>query len=83
MRATASKYEAHMAKIRKETSSEVIKVLSEGNSAAARRRDVLLPIHRIVVAQKKRKDKASDTLVKLRKVYEEGRRVRVEAHVVE
>lgn len=56
---------------------------SERDSAAARHHELSLSIRRIAEARELRKYKAAATLAKLRKVYEDRRKVQVEAHVEE
>lgn len=63
--------------------AEVTKIRSKRDSSAARHHELLASIRRIMEAREKPKDKAADTLVKLRKVYEGGRKIRAEAHVAE
>lgn len=82
LRAAGLQREAIIAEVREVTLAEVTKMRSERNSAAARHHELFVCIRRIVEACKKRKDKAPETLAKFRKVYEEWRKVRVEAHVV-
>lgn len=61
--------------MRDETSIEVTKVRSKQDSAAAVHHKLSVSIRLIVEAPKTRKNGASDSLAKLRKVYEEGRKV--------
>lgn len=72
-----------MAKAVKETSAEVMKVWSERNSMVVRHHDHLMYIRCIVEMCEKRRDKTPDSFAMLRNVYDEGRKIRVEAHVAE
>lgn len=66
-----------------ETSAEVNNLCSERDSAAASHHELLAAICRAVKVREERKDKATEILVKLRKIYHYGRKVTVEPHVVE
>lgn len=74
-RMTASQDEAATAKVSEEASAEVIKVRPDRDCAAACHHVDSLPIRRTVEAHKKRKGRAADVFSKLRKVYDEGRKV--------
>lgn len=52
-------------------------------SAAAGHDELLASIRRTVEVREKHKDRAAENLVKLRKVYEKARKVRVKGHVAE
>lgn len=82
LRATALQRKAAITEAREETSSEVIKMRFKCNSEVALGHELLVLIRPSVDARENRKDKGADTLVKLRKVYEYERKVRVEAHIV-
>lgn len=79
---TASQCEAAIAKECEETSAEVTEVRPERDTAAARHHELLVLICCIVEARKIRTDEVPDTFAKLRKVYDERHKDRVEAHVV-
>lgn len=63
-------------------SAEVNKLRLERDSAAAPHHGLLAPIHHVVKAREDRNDKAAKILVKLRKIYDEGGKVMVGAHVM-
>lgn len=58
-------------------------MLSERYSVDTRHHELFVCICRIMEAREMRHGKAADTLTKLGKVYDEGLKVRVEAHVAE
>lgn len=68
-------------KLQEETSVEVSKKRSECHGAPARHHKLLVSISHIVKARKERKDKAVATLLNLCKIYNDERKVTVEAHV--
>lgn len=80
---TTSRNRATLAKVRDESSPEVHKLRSERDGPAARHRKLLASIRLVVKAREQRNGKAADIVVKLRRVYDEGRRVTVDAHVAE
>lgn len=59
------------------------KLLSKHDSASARHHELLASNRRVFKAREKQKDKATDTLAMLRKIYDDGRTVPVEANVAE
>lgn len=61
----------------------MIKVWFVRDSVVARNPGLLMSIRCIGDARKKRRDNDADPLAKLRKVFEDGRTFRVEAHVAE
>lgn len=72
-----------MSKLCEETSATVDKLRSERDIAASRHHGLLAFIRRIVKTREDRKDVAPGALVKLRKVYDDERKVTVEPHVAE
>lgn len=64
--------------MRLETSAEVIKLRSERNSATVRRQKLL-----VFKAREERKNKVAETVVKLHKIFDEGRKVMVDLHMTE
>lgn len=83
LKVTMSQSGATLLMMRNETSSTVDKLRSEGDSALALHKKLLLAIRLMVKSQKERKDKAADTSIKLRKIYVKGRKIMVEPHVAE
>lgn len=77
---TTLRIEATLARVCEKTSAEVKKFRSDRDSAASCHHKLLAFIRLIVKAREERKDKAVDTLAKLRKIYDEGRKVTIEAH---
>lgn len=69
--------------MREKTSATVENCRSERDRSAARRLKPLLTILQDVKACKEREDKGGNTIIKIRKVYDEGRRTTVEAQVPE
>lgn len=69
--------------MRKGTLAELAKMQFERDGAAARYHEPLVSFRLFVEARKNRVDKAAKTLAILRQVYDKGRRVRIEAHVMQ
>lgn len=65
------------------TSATVCKLRHEHDKAAARHHELHASIRGVVKACEERENKTADTPVRLRKVYDHGRRVMVEGHVGE
>lgn len=82
-KATTSWSEAALAKVRDETSAEVKRLRFERDIASARHHELLASICDNLKACEERKDNMAGALVKLRKNYEEGRKVTTEAHVAQ
>lgn len=73
--------EVTIAKVSEETSIDMRKLRSESNSTVTRHHELLTSIRRVVKAREVREDKAADTLVKLPKFYDGGRKVTMKAYV--
>lgn len=69
--------------MREETSVEVSELRSERNNAVAHHHELLASIRCVVRARKDLKDKAAGTLMRLRKIHDDGRKDTVETHVAE
>lgn len=72
-----SRNEATLAKLSEETSVTTSKLESERYRAAASAYELLASIHLVVKTNETREDKADETLIKLRKIYADGRRATV------
>lgn len=71
-----------LAKVLKEMSFDLRNIPSERDSAAERHCEMVACNHRAVKARRERKDKAGDTLLRLRNIFDSVRMVTVEAHLL-
>lgn len=71
-----------LAKVRYEMAAEVKKFCSDRESAFARHPDLLIFIRLVFRTREERKNLIANILLKLRKIFDEGRKVTLQPHVV-